>query len=320
MDARQKLRRRLLQLVFGVLGAAAISALVYRAGPAHVLESMRTIGPWLPVVFLLEGVRLSADAFRTWLLYRIGNREVPFMRVWAAQIASCPAASLLPAGGAASEAMKAASMSPWVGAPIAAATATVNQALALIATAIASIPCVAAAYLTSRWRGFTTPIAIQALTAIGLGLIIQLTTRNASVGRLVARFSARAGEAIEGYRNAVVSLGFLPIAPIGAGVVARAVQAVELGILLRAVGGALGIRSALLTLGVHMVGGAAGDLVPGQLGVTDGSFALAADSLGIALAGALSIPLAVRGMQLVWAMVGVFIPTHRPDDSASSSI
>ena len=67
----------------------------------------------------------------------------------------------------------------------------------------------------------------------------------------------------------------------------------------------LGPTTPLLIFGPHLVGLAAGDLVPGQIGALDGAFAFASSALGITRAAALSIPVVLHVVQLAWGAIGV---------------
>lgn len=151
-------------------------------------------------------------------------------------------------------------------------------------------------------------IATQALTAIALGAFIQFASRRRLVGALVGRVSGRAGHAMESYRDAVDSLTALPLDALAAATLGKAVQLGVLGLLAWAAGAAPRVRDTLLVGGVHLLGAAAGDMVPGQIGATDATFAIAADPLGIDLAHALAIPLMTHAVQLTWAVVGACMP------------
>jgi hypothetical protein len=88
----------------------------------------------------------------------------------------------------------------------------------------------------------------------------------------------------------------------------RAVVLVEMVVLLYALGGRHGPGEALLAQGVGLVGGAVGDFVPGQLGATDGAFALAAPTLGLALADGIAIAVMLHAVQAIWAVIGWTVP------------
>ncbi len=298
-----------IHLALAALGLAGIGLLVRHAGIPALVSTLREAGPLLPVALALEGGRVAADTWRTSLLYARAGVHVPFRRLFSLQLSSYPLNLLIPAGGAASEAFKAAALSEEVGGALGAAVATTNQALVLFGGFIVSIPCTAVAL--SVWgprSGFTIAIATQALTALGLGAFIQLASRRRLVGELVRRVSGRAGDAMGSYRDAVVVLTSLPLDALGAAALGKALQLGVLGVLAWAAGAAPRLRDTLLVGGVHLLGAAAGDMVPGQIGATDATFAIAAEPLGIDLAHALAIPLMMHAVQLTWAVVGASMP------------
>ena len=303
------------------LGVTAIVLFARHVGVARLMVALRATAVVLPFVFLLEGARIVLDAWRTRLLYGRAGRVTRFGRILRTQLAAYPIALLVPAGGAASEAFKAAELSDEAGPDVAAATATINQALVLFAGFLISIPCFVTASLVWGAGGLTVAIGVQAATALGLGLFIQLGTRQAFVGRLLARFSKRAGEAVGSYQTAVVEMRFLPVQPLGAAVASRCAQLVQLAILAWAVGGHISIASAFIALGVQLVGSAAGDMVPAQIGALDASFAIASSSLGVDTARALAIPIVMHVVQLGWAVIGALLPQRprpKPGHDAST--
>jgi hypothetical protein len=61
----------------------------------------------------------------------------------------------------------------------------------------------------------------------------------------------------------------------------RSVQVVQYGVILFAVTGAVSLSSTLITDGIQLVGRGLGDMVPNQVGVTEGAFAAFAGALGL---------------------------------------
>lgn len=311
----QPFRKRRLQWILhvtlAVLGIVAVTLLIRHVGARRLGAAMVQCGPVLPIVFALEGLRTLADAWRTRLLYVRGGISVPWRRVLPVQMASYPLTLLMPAGGAASEAYKAATLAGDTGGPLAAAAATTNQALQLFAVFIVSIPCALVAFGVWGASGFTIAIVLQAITAVGFAVAIQVATRHRALGAIASRLSTKAGEAMDAHRTAVASMSFVPLRPLGAALVSRAAQFLQYGLLVYSAGAPFGARSAFLALGVQLVGGAAGDIVPAQIGALDASFALAAKPLGIDPAGALSIAMAMHVVQLTWALIGILMPTPK---------
>ncbi len=268
-------------------------------------------GPILPVVLGLEIARTMVDAWRTRLLYARSGQYVRWSRVIPVQVASYPLTLLVPAGGAASEAFKASVLAEDTGGAVAAAAATTNQALQLFSVALMSIPCSVVAFYVWGFHGFTIAIVLQAATAVLFGGFVQLATRHPLLTAIVSRFSKRAGAALGAHRDAVAGMSFVPPKPLFAAFAGRVLQLAQYGLLVYFAGAPFGLQSALLAQGVQFVGGAAGDLVPAQIGAMDAAFALAAVPLGIDPARALSIAMGMHVVQLSWALVGIVMPLRR---------
>ena len=77
--------------------------------------------------------------------------------------------------------------------------------------------------------------------------------------------------------------------------------------LLHALGTGARADLALLAEGIQVLGAAAGDLVPAQLGATEGAFALCAPSLQLTQASALSMAVVVHGTQLLFAALTLLV-------------
>lgn len=294
-----------------VLGVVAMVLLVRHVGLAHLLEALRSCVYVLPLVFALEGVRIAADAFRTRLVYARADKVVSMRRLLPVQLAAYPITLLVPGGGAAAEAYKAVELADDVTPRVAAATANVNPALALFASAIVSVPCAIAAFLVWGMSGFTVAIMIQFAVALTLGGFILFGPRLAFIQAIVKRFSKRLAGKLEKYQITLAEVSVMPFRPLSVAVVSRLAQLAQFGALAIAVGAKGGLMTPLLALGVQLVGGAAGDMIPAQIGATDGAFALAAPALGLTAASALSIPIVMHAIQLAWALIGALTPSHK---------
>ena len=95
----------------------------------------------------------------------------------------------------------------------------------------------------------------------------------------------------------------VPLLPIGAALLGRVSQSVQYGIILLAVGGSLTIGSALVAQAIHLVGAGLGDMVPNQVGITEGAYRIFASHLGLsdAVAQAIAIALVHRICQFFMA-------------------
>jgi hypothetical protein len=130
------------------------------------------------------------------------------------------------------------------------------------------------------------------------------------------------------FRNTVESAPLDPAdrrrLPYGAMVVCtvgRASQVVQYAVILAAVGGVVTVQNAFVAHGIHLVAASLGDLLPNQLGVTDGIYRLFAGDLGFAddPARALSIAFVVRIAQLSLSAICIVVTAvTRPADAKAS--
>jgi hypothetical protein len=85
-------------------------------------------------------------------------------------------------------------------------------------------------------------------------------------------------------------------------------QTVQFGILAALVGIGAGVDVALVGQGIHSLASFVGDLVPGQLGITEGAFRLSADVVGGGAAAAITVPVLLHVIVIAWIIVGALLP------------
>ncbi|WP_437309580.1 lysylphosphatidylglycerol synthase domain-containing protein [Sorangium sp. So ce388] len=302
--ARRARRRALLHAALGVFGLGALAALIRHVGAAEMLEAVTRAAPFLPILVALEAARVGCETLATGAL--CPRRSVPPAELLRIHIVSYPVMALMPAGRAAGEAVKAALLSPHVGAPRAAAIATANQSLALLSAAPLSL---LAALAIWRIGGGASALALGVLAHAALlvasGLGVAFAARQRAAFAWLARRFASAGHAAAAFHEAVREHAPVPARPFAACVAGRAIQAAQYAVLLAAVGAASGPVRALAAYGVGAVGTAVGDLIPGQVGATDGAFTLAAPLLGLTAGSAIAISVLVHLLQAAFALAGI---------------
>jgi hypothetical protein len=290
------------RILAGLGGLTLVAYLVRGAGPERVAAVIWQAGRWLPLILLLELFQLCTDFLALRSILRERWRQIP-AATWVRSSAIAYAMmTLLPAGRAAGEVTRATLFASTIGAPRAATTSTLLQAAYLGANGVLSVfACVA---VGSRF-GWQAPLTLllagnvlfQATIASGLVAIL----RDARLGRWLDRMRRRIvpgaveSPPLDPEERRQLPLGALAVCSIG-----RAAQVCQYGIILHAVGGVLTLRNAFVAHGIHLVGATLGDLMPNQLGVTDGAYRAFAGDLGFAAepARALSIAFVVRIAQL----------------------
>jgi hypothetical protein len=281
--------------------------LVNHVGWRRLTAEVAATAVWFPLLLLLDALRISADALATRLLYGSRGHAVPWSVLLRAQLLAYPATLLMPAGRTAGEALKIGLLHRWVGLECAAAAAVFNQSLALLGGVTISLPCVATAFLVWGATPLSWAIAAQACAAIGLAAFLLFAQRRREVSGAVGLLSKDFGAAADRVQQDIKDMGVLPMAPLLAAVANRVLLGAQIVVLTYVIGiGAF--KEGLLVLGTYLVGAAAGDFVPGQIGATDGALALAAGSIGSTVGQVVALALSIHASQLVWAIIGATAP------------
>jgi hypothetical protein len=286
-------------LVIG--GLLLVALLIRNAGPRRVVGVLRDARALFPLVAAFEICIAIADVFAAYALLGKSSSAV-VMRNWARSTLNAYATTiLLPAGRAAGEVARAIALSRSVGAARATSACSHLQSCALLANAGASIVCSLVVIGSHAGRLLSAALLVNALVCGSLGTALLATSRNAKVGawmrsRLQRFIRAEPLQSLPSGDEVRTAIAFC--------FVGRAIQAVQYGVIVRAVGGTFGAGAATTALGIHLVGAAIGDLIPNQMGATEGAYRAFASALGFALepARALSIALMARATQLVLAL------------------
>ena len=307
---KRPLWQSLVRAGFGVAGVVVLVLLVRSAGKDALLEALTPTLPWLPALLVLDFMRILADAHATHLAYGDRRSAIPLARLLRAQLVANAVTYLAPAGRAAAEATKAAMLARFTSWPEATAAAALMQALALYGGAVISVPCVvAAAWILGPGHELTLLIGAQAIGVMGTGLAVRFAARSRGITDFLGRRFRRVESAAQDFHRTSLGSSVVPLRPLVSVSVGRAMQVAQYAILAHAVGVDVTLGRALLAQGVNMVALAVGVLVPGQLGATDGAFALAADALSTTMPRALAIALVAHVLQVIWIVVGSLTPT-----------
>ncbi|MDQ3031740.1 MAG: flippase-like domain-containing protein [Myxococcota bacterium] len=322
-SARWRWIKRVARVVLFVLGVSAVVLLVRSAGPELVLATVLEAGPWLPLIIVLECCFMGMDAVALRGLLGEHGKRVPFA-VWVrTAMLQYGVMQLLPAGRAGGEIARAAGLSPHIGgAARAAAAATRLQAATMLANTLISIPCyIAVAFADSAHSALGYAVLVNALGTAAIGTVLILTVRRSKfggwLGKRIPFLEAHGPVFDEELRHGT------PWTPaIVATTIGRSFQALQYGLILLAVGGTLTLTSALVAQGIHLVGAGMGDLVPNQVGITEGAYTLFAPALGLEgqIAKAIGIALVARICQFSLAGLSLTVTAvWKPGAEAPSS-
>ncbi len=299
---RSRLAGLVARVVLALGGLALVAYLVRESGPQRVFAVLLQAGRWVPVIFALEIVQLSADFFALRAILGDRWRQIPAATWTRALCIPYAMMSVLPAGRAAGEVTRATLFSKYIGTPRAATTVARMQASYVTANAVLSVA--ALAVVATRF-GPTTTLALflagNAVFQVGIAAMLLAVLRHERIGQWLERMRRRV------FRRAVASPPLdpeerrrIPWSAMAVCTAGRTAQVVQYAFILAAVGGVVTFESAFVAHGIHLVGASLGDLMPNQLGVTDSVYRAFAGTLGFAddPARALSIAFVVRIAQL----------------------
>jgi hypothetical protein len=305
---REARRKAWLHATFGVVGIGAIALLVRGVGAQALFAILRASARWVPLLVALDTLRVAAEAVATWSLSARVRRVVSVAELVRVHVVGYAIGMNMPAGRATAEAVKAAMLSRHVGVAEAAAIAAGNQTAVILASCVGMIPCLVAALWITGPSALSASFATLVVVMFVGFVVFQLACRKSRLGGALLRRITRFEQSTESFQEALDRIPVVPKVATIAGLFGRAVAAVEMFVLLVALGGRHGLGATLLAQGVNLVGGTLGDLVPGQLGATDGAFALAAPSLGLAVVDGVALSVLLHCAQAFWAVLGFAIP------------
>lgn len=313
---------RWILLVFGV---SAVVGLVVHVGPDKLWATLAEAAPWLPIIFALEAGWIAVDGCALLSFYGDHRRKIPTL-VWVrVLLVHYMTMALLPVGRTGAEITRAAMLTPYLGSQRAAAGAAQQQSSVLFANALICIPCLIA---ITGVIGFAAPLSLLlAANCIATGFAgvgLYLVTRNMPIGGFLGRRFRKMAKWGPELDQVLRESPRVPWKPLLICLTGRAMQTVQYGFILLAVGGGLSVTGALISEGIHLVGAGLGDIVPNQVGVTESAYRIFADALdlGGAPEKALAIALVARLANFTVAgscilVLQVWRPTQSPPRAES---
>ncbi|NMO21288.1 UPF0104 family protein [Pyxidicoccus fallax] len=298
----------LLRPVFALAGLGMLALLVRKAGARELGAVLAEAAAWLPWVVLLELGRQCMDALATRFSYGAAAEQVPLRVLARAQLIGTAVSSMAPAGRAAAEATKAAFLMPYMGGGTATAAAATSQSASLAAGGFISFPCALASYLLTGMSLFTVAMLAHGVVLVALSAGVRACMRARGPGAWLARRCRRWSSHAEQFQATARCGSLVPGRPTLAFLGSRVLQVGQYAVLTHAVGIDTSVVQALFSQGLYLCALAVGSLVPGQVGVSDGAFALAAGVLDTTAARAMSVALLGHVVQLLFVVAGALTP------------
>jgi hypothetical protein len=306
-----------LRLGLGLLGLAALAAIVHVVGAAAIVETLRGALGWLPLLCLLEAGRIVAAASSSYFAFGNIARRIPPATLLRAHLLGHALGGVAPAPTVFNETIKATLLAPYVGTPAAASVGVINQAATLMAVGLFSVPCAFAILALDGASVWLWACVAHAVILVACGVGLRAVTRADAAGLwLVSRLPRLALHTVR-FQAHASETGLLAAPSTGALLAGRAIQALQYGVAAHAVGGDATFLHAMAAQGVNLVASAVGVLVPAGLGTTDGAFTLAAGLLGLTAARATSLALLMRCVQIVWLLIASVVAFLGPRRSVN---
>lgn len=298
--------------LLAIAGLGLIGFLVRSAGPERVARVLWDARGWLPLLLALELLQPLGDFFALSLLLGRRRFDVPLQAWLRSSAIAYSMMALLPAGRGAGEIARASLLSQHVGGPHAAnASIRLQSAYTFAIAVFASIECAVVAAGSGGRSALAILLAADALALAALASGLLAALRHSRVEAWFERLSRRLGPlaAAARFDTADATRHRVPAGATAICSSARAAQVIQYGVVLRAVGGASGVRGALLAHGIHLVGSTVGDVLPNQMGIVDGAYRAFAGDIGLsdAPARALSIAFLVHIVQLMTAAASILV-------------
>jgi hypothetical protein len=299
----------------GLAGLVGLSVLVFQViqtGPREVWFAVTRAPALFPALVLLEAGTVACEVWGLYRLYGDARRNVPALQLVRSSLIAYAVMSVAPMGRAVAEAARAALLSRYVGGPLAAAAAARMQAVALIGNACISVPCavVALAVVGKSW--LTVAVAANCGVTLALGAGVLLAGRRSRIGAWIAakiRPGSGWGASFDDHLRTADTVPLAPLAGVFAG---RCIQVFQRMLLLASVGAGFGVVKGFLAEGVHLVNGSIGDLIPGQVGLSEATYRLSSTALAISPSDGVAIALIAHLAQLFWLLVGALVPLAWP--------
>jgi hypothetical protein len=246
-----------------------------------VWATLKTAGPWLPLIFALDLFWLATEGLALLVIYGEDRRKISIRDWIQVTLVQYTTMVVLPVGRAGAELARATMMARHIGKAKAATGAALMQSFTLVVNALVSSLCLIAVIFAAKDTGLTFLLSLNAVMTFTLGAGIYLVMRHVQVGGVLGkRFKKLSHGGPEMDEHFQESRGRHRSA-IAFCVAGRSIQVIQYGVILFAVTGAVTVQSALITDGIQLVGRGLGDMVPNQVGVTEGAFAAFAGALDL---------------------------------------
>ncbi len=306
----------IVRVVLGLAGIGVVIWLIREVGTDEIAAVMLPALPFVPLAALFELGRIAMDTLSShYTLGRQGAR-VPLRALFAAHVVAYAVMGVAPAGRSSAEAVKATLLARYLGGGSSAALGTANQANTLLSSGTFTLINAAAAYALTGFSLLTWLLVVHFVTMNLSGLALRAVARFSRLGAWIGKRFPRIASDADAFLETSRETSLVPAKPVIAMMGGRALQTGHFAVLAMAVGLSPSVLNALALHGVYLVVAALGVLIPGQIGASEGGFALAAEALDATVPQATSIALLAHIIQLALTALGFVVLVLWPAEKA----
>ena len=300
------------RLVSALLGIVLLTYLVWRTGPANLLENIRTLGWGLAVIVALGGV---AHVVKTWawqLTLLDEKRHVSFARLLGLRLASEAAGQLGLFGQAFGETLRVSLLNSTIPLACRITSVALDRALFIFSTMVVTIAGLLTLLLIAPLPARVALAAILVVLALLVSMIFlafAVWKRWPVLSRIAGRW-LKPGSVIQSVEHDL--LGFWHRAPkifwmsLALNISCQLLAILEVYLTLTLMGFHIGIAGALSIEALTKLINTLGGLTPGNVGLYEGGNMLIAKLFGFTAAAGLTVALTRRFRAIFWAIIGVF--------------
>ncbi len=299
-------RSALGRLLLAAIGFGGLALLIKNSDPQAVWAALIHAPLLFPAVVVLQALVVGFESWAVLLLYGERRHEIPRREVWRSSMFSFAIVVVFPFGRAVGEAARAAMLSRYVGSARAAAAVAQIQAVTLLGNAVISLPCAVAIYLLVGSGWLLVAIGVHFVVSAALAAGVILAGRHGGLAARLGRFfpgGQEWGSQVDDHLKGKQQFA----APVALVLVSRLVDTAQRMVLLAAVGGAYGLLQGFTSEGINLVASAAGDAIPGQVGITEMGYSMTASMLSLTPSNAVAMGLLAHLAVLVWVGLGFLV-------------
>ena len=291
-------RRRAWSLALIVLGCGLVILLVRQIGARVIVEQCLKLGNVLPAILALTFLKFPLTAMGWRLVLPAGQRP-PWWRTVRATLGAEAIGFLTLAGPVTAEPMRAALLQQYV--PLSTGIAAGAVERTVYASTGALVSALALAIAATRAEGYSWGSAFAAALVAAVPVAVVLLARRHGSRRSAADETGWREVLCGLWSDRRTTLHIIALLCLAQHVVMLS----EAYVMLHALGASPTLATVLMFEGVSKLANSLGAIVPGRLGIAEGSSAALAGALGIGSSFGLSLVLMRRVRGLLWSIVGL---------------